>query len=95
MRKRTEAPVKPTKFHREPEVMIDGFVIGQGDLFKVRGEYGIKFKFDSLTTNTETGDQWIDCFEFQRGQVGAFRSFKSDRIKRIPQRGKRAKRVNS
>jgi hypothetical protein len=94
VRARKETIVSPTKFHRELEVMIDGFVISQGDLFKVKGEYGIKFRFDSLTTNTETGAQWIDCFEFQRGQVGAFRSFKSDRIKRIPQKGKRAKRVN-
>jgi hypothetical protein len=95
MRKRKDAPAKPTKFLREPEIMVDGFVINQGDLFKVKGEYGIKFKFDSLTTNTETGAQWVDCFEFSRNQVGAFRSFKSDRIKRVPQRGKRARRVES
>jgi hypothetical protein len=95
VRARREAPVSPTKFLKEPEISIDGFIISQGDVFKVRGEYGSKFKFVGFVTNLETGAQWIDCFEIQRGQVGAFRSFKPDRIKRVPQRGKRAKRVNS
>jgi hypothetical protein len=95
MRKRIQAEAAPTKFLREPETSVDGFVIGQGDLFKVKGEYGSKFKFDSLVTNIETGEQWVDCFEVIRGQSGALRSFKSDRIKRIPQKGKRARRVNN
>lgn len=95
MRKRNATVEQPTKFVREPEMMVDGFVINQGDLIKIRGEYGTKFKFQSFTVNLETGAEWVDCFEVQRGQVGAYRSFKSDRIKRIPQRGKRAKRVNA
>jgi hypothetical protein len=83
-----------TKFQRTPEIEIDGFTIVQGDLLKIKGEYGSKFKFHSFTKNLETGAEWVDCFEINRGQVGAFRSFKPDRIKRIPQKGKRAKRVN-
>lgn len=94
MIKRFVAEVSETKFEREFVLTIDGFEIVQGDLVKIKGEYGSKFKFYSLTTNVETKNTWIDCFEIQRGQVAAFRSFKSDRIKRIPQRGKRAKRVN-
>lgn len=95
MRKRLETLVQETKFQRQFSLTIDGFEIVQGDIFKVKGEYGSKFKFYSLTTNIETNISWIDCFEIQRGQVGAFRSFKPDRIKRVPQRGKRAKRVNT
>jgi hypothetical protein len=95
MRKRLTVDVQETKFQREFSTMIDGFEIAQGDIFKVKGEYGVKFKFYSLTTNTETGAQWIDCFEMHRAQTGAYRSFKSDRIKRIPQKGKRARRVNN
>jgi hypothetical protein len=94
MKRTIQAEPIPTKFLREPEISVDGFVISQGDLFKVKGEYGSKFKFSGLITNLETGSQWVDCFEIVRGQVGALRSFKSDRIKRIPQKGKRAKRVN-
>jgi hypothetical protein len=94
MKRTTQAEPTPTKFLRNPEISVDGFTISQGDLFKVKGEYGNKFKFVGLITNLETGSQWVDCFEVVRGQVGALRSFKSDRIKRIPQKGKRAKRVN-
>jgi hypothetical protein len=94
MKKTNESKITPTKFVREPQISVDGFTISQGDLFKVKGEYGNKFKFLGLMTNLETGSQWVDCFEIVRGQVGALRSFKSDRIKRIPQKGKRAKRVN-
>jgi hypothetical protein len=95
VRKRSATEIRQTKFQREFSLTIDGFEILQGDLFKVKGEYGSKFKFYSLTTNLETGSQWIDCFELQRGQIGAFRSFKPDRITRVPKKGMRAKRVNN
>jgi hypothetical protein len=91
MKRKTPSAVLETKFAKVPEMEIDGFIISQGDLIKVKGEYGVRFKFSSLTTNTDSGAQWVDCFEVFRGQVGAFRSFKSDRIKRIPK--KRVKKV--
>lgn len=76
-----------------PYMEIDGFQINAGDIIKVRGEYGVKFQFVGVTTNTRTGSTWVDCFEIFRGKAQQFRAFKQDRIKRIPQRGKRAKRV--
>lgn len=94
MKKTIQAQTGPTKFLREPEISIDGFKISQGDLVKVKGEYGSKFKFSGLVTNLETSEQWVDCFEIVRGQVAALRSFKPDRIKRVPKKGMRAKRVN-
>jgi hypothetical protein len=94
MKRKIQAEPSRTKFQRVSEIDVDGFTIVQGDLLKIKGEYGSKFKFYSLTKNIETGAEWIDCFEISRGQIGAFRSFKPDRIKRIPQKGKRAKRVN-
>ena len=94
MKKRNAVELAPTKFSYETTyVTPDGFEINQGDLIKIKGEYGVKFKFKHITTNTETGVSWIDCFEVSRGQVGAFRSFYKSQLKRIPQRGKRAKRV--
>lgn len=77
----------------EPYMEVDGFPINEGDTIKVRGEYGVKFKFVGVTTNTRTGATWVDCFEIFRGKAQQFRAFKEDRIKRIPQRGKRARRV--
>lgn len=70
-------------------ILPDGKIIVQGELFKVVGEYGVRFKFHSLTKNLATGSEWVDCFEVFRGQAGAFRSFSSDRIKRIPKKRKK------
>ena len=81
------------KFHRESSLLLDGFQISYGDMFKVRGEHGARFKFHSFVTNIETGAQWVDCFEVMTGMPSVYRSFKADRIKRIPNRGRRAKRV--
>jgi hypothetical protein len=90
MNRRNQAPVSKTIFSREYEMQIDSFVISKGDIIKAKGEYGTKFKFNSLVTNTLTGSQWVDCFEMQKGIATAYRSFKIDKIKRIPtKRGKK------
>lgn len=85
-RRRDVAPVAPTKFERQFSIEVDGFPIESGEMIKIKGEYGMRFKFHSLVTNTDTGVQWIDCFENHRGQSGCYRSFRIDRIKRIPKR---------
>lgn len=83
-RKKTAPP--PTNFDRTYEIEVDGWTIERGELIKVSGEYGVKFKFDSFVTNKLTGAQWVDCFEMFRGQVGVARAFRLDRIKRIPRK---------
>lgn len=91
---RKKASVTPleTKFSREYSIEINGFEISRGDIIKISGEYGLKFKFDSIVTNTETGSRWVDCFEMYRGASHSYRSFSIDKIKRIPQKGKRGVR---
>lgn len=79
---------------RQDTMIIDGFEVVHGDLIKVSGQYGLRFKFDYFVTNTRTGSQWVDCFEVYRGQVGCYRSFKLEAIKRIPKKKKRSKRVS-
>ena len=77
-------------FTRESEIVVGSRTIVAGDIIKIEGEHGGRFKFHSLVTNTETGVQWIDCFELQKNVVSGWRSFKSDRIKLIPiKRGRR------
>jgi hypothetical protein len=90
VRPRREALVSPTDFSTEPSFELNGFTISAGDIVKVNGEYGSRFRVCGLTTNNKTGSQWVDCFEIVRGQIGSLRSFKSDRIKRTPK--KRAKK---
>jgi predicted molibdopterin-dependent oxidoreductase YjgC len=76
----------PVVFERVYEMEAGNFTIEKGDLIKIVGEYGMRFKFVSVTTNTKTGATWVDCHEVHRGQTGAFRSFTLDRVKRIPKR---------
>lgn len=95
MLQRKKTKPSPTKFSRHPQLPIDNFIIEQGEIIKVKGENGLKFKFHSLVTNTETGSQWVDCFEIWRGTVGVHRSFRIEKIKRIPKkRVKKAKSVS-
>jgi hypothetical protein len=69
-----------------PELVLpDGKIISKGDIIKVYGEYGLKFRFDSFVKHPN-GAEWVDCFEMFRGRAGAYRSFRSDRIKRIPKK---------
>lgn len=90
---RKKVAPKPTKFSRVYEMEHGNFVINQGDIIKIQDEWGMKFKFDCVVTNTETGSQWVDCFEVHKMRTGCLRSFGLDRVKRIPnRRGRRAKR---
>ena len=86
MARKTQTKVAETNFQREPELHMDNHVIVKGDMIKVKGEYGVRFKFDCVVVNTKSGATWIDCFETYRGTVGAFRSFKVEKIKRIPKK---------
>lgn len=93
MPRRKQVAVQETKFRTQPSFELNGFEVVAGDTIRVRGEYGSKFKVRGLTTNTETGATWVDCFELVRGIPSQFRAFKLEKVKRVPQRGKRAKRV--
>jgi hypothetical protein len=93
MARRKQAVVQPSHFSTVPYMESKGFEIRSGEIIKVHGEYGARFKFVGITTNELTGSSWVDCFEIIGGVPSVFRSFKEDRIKRIPKRGKRAKRV--
>ena len=92
-KKNISASVAETKFKREYSVIVDGFEVVKGDLIKVVGQHGARFRFDAVVTNTESGSTWVDCFEMHRNVATTYRSFDLQLVKRVPQRGKRAKRV--
>jgi hypothetical protein len=83
---RKSSTVRETKFERSYELAIGEKTILPGEIIKVSGEHGAKFKFISVVTNKETGTFWVDCFEITGSQVGAFRSFSVNRIKTIPKK---------
>jgi phage terminase large subunit-like protein len=90
MKKVKATKPQTTKFAREYELQVGKFIVAKGDIIKIDGEHGGKFRFESLTTNTENGKVWVDCFEIHKKSVGAFRSFTPDRVKRVPtKRGKK------
>jgi hypothetical protein len=85
-----QAPVRETKFEKVGEMIVNSRTIFTGEIIKIIGEHGNRFKFNSLVTNKETGAQWVDCFEINKNVISAWRSFKPDRIKLIPiKRGRR------
>ena len=84
MSSKRSAPVRETKFERVGEIVVNGRLIVAGDIIKIHGEHGAKFKFNSFVTNKETGTNWIDCFEMDKTLASAWRSFRPDRIKLIP-----------
>ena len=87
---RKSSAIRETKFERSYELQVGNRTILSGEIIKINGEHGAKFKFISLITNKETGVTWIDCFELDRNTASAWRSFKPDRIKPMPiKRGKR------
>jgi hypothetical protein len=75
-------------------VLSPGITIVQGEVIKITGEHGRRFRFLNHVTNPANGVQWIDCFEMQKGTGGvyiacAWRSFYPERVKHIPVRKKR------
>lgn len=80
------------KYTKLPSITVDGFVIEQGEMIKIKGEYGSRFKFISLTKNNDNGLEWVDCVEYEKGFPRAMRSFNIDKVKRIPARRKRVER---
>lgn len=74
----------------------DGKIIEKDEVIKIKGEYGISFRFTAFVTNTLTGAEWIDCLEIHRGQLGSIRSFHIDRVKKLPKkRGRRVRRTET
>lgn len=82
-------------YNRIPHfTMPDGRVIEKDEIIKIKGEHGGKFKFLEHVTRTDSGIDWIDCFELRGGVLCGWRSFRTDRIKPMPKtRRKRRKKV--
>ena len=82
---------------KDPFIREDSFVtderktITRGDIIKIKGIWGVKFRFHQFVTNPKNGISWIDCIELERGVACGMRSFYPERVKTLPK--KRRKRV--
>ena len=77
-------------YTRTPEYTLEsGRTISQGEIIKIEGVWGAKFKFHVM--RTDSGKEWVDCYELEKGITCGLRSFYPERIKPLP-KSKRKKR---
>lgn len=65
--------------------------IESDELIKISGEHGKKFRFKSYVLRTDTGIEWIECVQIEKGLSAGWRFFRPDRIKPLP-KSRRAKK---
>lgn len=64
-------------------------VIEEGEIIKISGEHGKRFQFKQHVQRSDTGVEWIDCYELEKGVFAGWRSFRPNRIKPLPRKRKR------
>ena len=97
---RRKKSLLPDPFIRIPYMTTDeGKMVSRGDIIKIKGTWGLKFKFWDLVENPANGKVWVDCFELQKNGTdrvevaAAWRSFYPDKVKAIHIPKKRVTRV--
>jgi hypothetical protein len=91
-RKKVSSPLEYL-YSRAPEYTLEGGrTISAGEVIKIDGVWGTKFKFKEYVIRTDNGKEWIDCYELERGVNCGLRSFYPSRIKPIPIRRRRRKK---
>lgn len=79
------------KYFRQPYYTLDtGRTIEHGEIIKIAGEHGCKFKFLEYVKNNENNAEWIDCFQLHQGISSGWRSFRPDRIKPLPKKRRKS-----
>jgi hypothetical protein len=92
MARRRKIKINDPFIREESFTTEEGKTIVKGDIIKIKGVWGIKFKFLSHVTNPKNNVSWIDCIQLEKGIGCGWRSFYPDRVKTIPKRrGKRVK----
>jgi hypothetical protein len=81
-------------YDRTPEYTLEnGRKISEGEVIKISGIWGTKFKFKEHVIRTDNGKEWIDCYELEKGVNCGLRSFYPEKIKPIPTRKRRNKKL--
>jgi hypothetical protein len=94
-RKKIVSPLE-SLYDRTPEYTLEsGRTITEGEIIKIDGVWGTKFKFKEHVIRTDNGKEWIDCYELEKGVNCGLRSFYPEKIKPIPIRKRRNKKLKS
>lgn len=92
MGRRKKVQINDPFVREESFVTEDGKTVNKGDLIKIKGVWGTKFRFHQFVTNPDISRSWIDCVELEKGVGCGMRSFYPERVKVLPKkRGKRVK----
>jgi hypothetical protein len=87
-RKKVSSPFEHL-YSRIPEYILEnGRVISAGEVIKIDGVWGVKFKFKEHVIRTDNNKQWIDCYELDKGASCGLRSFYPEKIKPLPVRNR-------
>jgi hypothetical protein len=80
-------------YSRFPKYVLEnGKVISEGEIIKIDGVWGTKFKFKEHVIRTDNGKEWIDCYELEKGVNCGLRSFYPEKIKPMPIRKRRKRK---
>lgn len=85
-RKKVVSPNSHLYRREDQYVMPDGRIIEKDEVIKIHGEWGGKFKFQQHVVRTDSGVEWIDCFQLDKGVLCGWRSFRPERIKPLPKK---------
>lgn len=96
MGRRKKVTINDPFIREESFVTETGKTVTKGDIIKIKGIWGTKFRFQQYVTNPRINKSWIDCIELEKGVGCGIRSFYPERVKVVPKkRGKRVKRNRS
>lgn len=70
-----------------------GRIIYQGEIIKIDGVWGVSFKFKEHIVRTDSGKEWIDCYELEKGITCGLRSFYPEKIKPLSKKRNKKKTV--
>jgi hypothetical protein len=76
-------------YNRTPEYTLEsGRTISAGEVIKIDGIWGTRFKFKEHVIRNDNGKEWIDCYELEKGINCGLRSFSPELIKHLPKKRK-------
>jgi hypothetical protein len=93
VQKRKQYKPPKSRLETSPTFVLGNREVTAGEVVKVYGIHGVKFKVIGLVTNTHTGVQWVDVYELSKGVPAQTRAFYPDKIKLLPKRRNKRKVV--
>jgi hypothetical protein len=88
-KKRVVSPLEHLYDRTSEYTLESGRTVSEGEIIKISGVWGTKFKFKEYVVRTDNGKEWIDCYELEKGVRCGLRSFYPEKIKPMPIRKRR------